>query len=456
MFFAFGSSSLGNRVLGNLFSPALAAGTRSCPLRLSMQAQRHAREPSTLQGNIVQEEALRLTWEEHADCHVHGKYRWNQAEGEELDWCDRMNLSDQHPCALPLAVTCTKGTKSAPNQDNFSVTYLKAGYTVVCCMDGHGPDGHLVALRTVQTVPFFVVKSASFPHNMEKALSEAFECAHKDVVDLGRREDWDVQGSGSTAIAAVWSGSKVWIANTGDSRCAIGTEADGQTLFQTLDHKPDHREEKRRIFQRGGHVVEFSYPDGHKVNRMFLRGQNFPGLSMSRSFGDQAVKDQGVIATPDVSMHEVDLSRKPFLVLGTDGVWEFLDTEFVVTTVAEALREAGAPQAVDRVRAEAKKAWTRIEGDHLDDITALVVRLGDHVDTSLDSLLVRERCSSSRASSRSSCASQCLAMRLIWSQFSERVASLFTWDADLVSEHDSSTDEEDYFLATSDQKFVYA
>jgi len=181
---------------------------------------------------------------------------------------------------------------------------------------------------------------------------------------------------------------------------------------------------------------------------------------MSRSFGDQAVKEQGVIATPDVSVHEVDLTKKPFLVLGSDGVWEFLQTEFVVATVAETLREAGASHSVERIRTEAKKAWNRREGDHLDDITALVVRLGNDVDSSLDSRVVREKCSSSSVDSRSACTSQCLAMRLMWSRFSERVSSLFVWDADLVSEHDSSTDEEDFFMAkdwaANHQKFVDA
>ena len=36
------------------------------------------------------------------------------------------------------------------------------------------------------------------------------------------------------------------------------------------------------------------------------------------------------------------------------------------------------------------------------------------------------------------CTSQCFAMRLLWSKLSERMASLFVWDADRTSEHDSN------------------
>ena len=30
---------------------------------------------------------------------------------------------------------------TSPNQDNFSVTHFKSGYTLICTFDGHGPFG---------------------------------------------------------------------------------------------------------------------------------------------------------------------------------------------------------------------------------------------------------------------------------------------------------------------------
>lgn len=44
---------------------------------------------------------------------------------------------------------------------------------------------------------------------------------------------WDVQASGSTAVAALWKDNRIWTANCGDSRCAIGTEADRKVVFET-------------------------------------------------------------------------------------------------------------------------------------------------------------------------------------------------------------------------------
>lgn len=53
-----------------------------------------------------------------------------------------------------------------------------------------------------------------------------------------------------------------------------------------------------------------------------------PGLAMSRSLGDQVAHSVGVSSVPDVK--EFYLSREDkFVVIATDGVWEFLSNEEV-------------------------------------------------------------------------------------------------------------------------------
>lgn len=47
-----------------------------------------------------------------------------------------------------------------------------------------------------------------------------------------------------------------------------------------------------------------------------------PGLAMSRSLGDKAGRDLGVISEPDV--YEIILKEEDkFIVIASDGVWEF-------------------------------------------------------------------------------------------------------------------------------------
>jgi len=50
-----------------------------------------------------------------------------------------------------------------------------------------------------------------------------------------------------------------------------------------------------------------------------LPNENYPGLAMSRAFGDFILKDHGVIATPDIWYHRLTSSDQ-FIVLASDGV----------------------------------------------------------------------------------------------------------------------------------------
>lgn len=55
-----------------------------------------------------------------------------------------------------------------------------------------------------------------------------------------------------------------------------------------------------------------------------------PGLAMSRSLGDKAGRDVGVISDPEI--FETILNEEDrFLIIASDGVWEFLTNEEVTT-----------------------------------------------------------------------------------------------------------------------------
>lgn len=55
------------------------------------------------------------------------------------------------------------------------------------------------------------------------------------------------------------------------------------------------------------------------VQRVWLPNENYPGLAMSRAFGDFILKDFGVIAIPDIFYHPLT-SNDQFIVLASDGV----------------------------------------------------------------------------------------------------------------------------------------
>jgi serine/threonine protein phosphatase PrpC len=53
-----------------------------------------------------------------------------------------------------------------------------------------------------------------------------------------------------------------------------------------------------------------------------------PGLAMSRSLGDGLAHSCGVISDPEIIEFEVHPDDK-FIVVASDGVWEFLSNEQV-------------------------------------------------------------------------------------------------------------------------------
>mmetsp|Transcript_46360 Transcript_46360/g.130550 ORF Transcript_46360/g.130550 Transcript_46360/m.130550 type:complete len:461 (-) Transcript_46360:227-1609(-) len=341
---------------------------------------RYRRGSVNVAFTIVPDDALEDVFKNSVEYHAHGLMTEGQSHGDERERVE-YGACDQKPI-----VACQKGSKgfrdTTPNQDNFSITVFRNGFTLACAFDGHGPFGHIVSTRTVQTVPYFMFTEGGFGDEsadiddaaIESALINAFEQAQKDVVAHSLENGWDVQASGSTAVAALWRGNRIWTANCGDSRCAIGTESDRKVVFETEDHKPTTEKEKARIEAAGGEVRSQTYPDGWVNHRIFIRGEDYPGLCMARTLGDQSVKDFGVIATPEVAHTEIDLSKQPFFILASDGVWEFLSSEFVIKAVAKKIQTDGPAKTLEKLQREAKKRWKQEEGDYCDDITSILVQ----------------------------------------------------------------------------------
>lgn len=340
---------------------------------------RYRRGSVNVAFHVIPQEALDEVFNTKVKYHKHGVMTEGQAHSDEREFVE----FGKCPLDPPPVISCQKGSKGfgdrTPNQDNFSITCFNNGYTLACAFDGHGPWGHVVSTRTVQTVPWFLIESGFdgdvAEEDIEKALISSFERSQKDVVAHSLENGWDVQASGSTAVAALWRGNKIWTANCGDSRCVVGTEADKKLTFETEDHKPNTETEKKRIEASGGEVREQRYPDGWVNYRIFIKGEDYPGLCMARTLGDQSVKDYGVIATPEVASTTVDLSKKPFMIAASDGVWEFLDSPFVIKAVAKKIQTDGLANTLVKLQREAKKRWKQEEGEYCDDITSILVQL---------------------------------------------------------------------------------
>lgn len=356
----------------------LSAEARAVLVGKSRDMQARKRRGSVSIGEAASDEEVAQGLRDSATCHVHGSMTEGQSHMDERGW-SFLHEPKKLPGALPPVIACQKGCKglrdTGPNQDNFSVTYFKNGYTLATVFDGHGPFGHIVSHRCCQTVPFYLSQTPLFPSDIKAALVEAFEAAQADLVGHSLQNSWDVQASGSTAVACLWKGNKLWTANVGDSRCIIGSEVDRKLLFETVDHKPDTAAERARIESSGGEVRTKTYPDGWVNHRIFVKGATYPGLCMARTFGDESVKAHGVIATPEVEEVTLDLKQKPFVILASDGVWEFMESEFVSRAMSKKIATDGPKTSIQKLQREAQKRWRDEEEDYCDDITSMLIQL---------------------------------------------------------------------------------
>merc|ERR1712107_131451 len=111
-------------------------------------------------------------------------------------------------------------------------------------------------------------------------------------------------------------------AHIGDSACVLVEKVQNDFIVRPLtrDHQPDLCDERRRIEQAGG-SVQF---DGYVYYRVYQAGEEYPGLNVSRCFGDLLGRSQcGLSCEPDI--HEVMLKdRYEILCLCTDGVVELM------------------------------------------------------------------------------------------------------------------------------------
>lgn len=125
----------------------------------------------------------------------------------------------------------------------------------------------------------------------------------------------------------------MYSANIGDSRAIIGKFVNDKWEARPLtrDHKPNLGPEAERILKCGGRIDSFRDIEGNPLGpmRVWLKKENIPGLAMSRSLGDNVATSVGVTWEPEILEFDLDSNDK-FMVIASDGVWEFIENEEVV------------------------------------------------------------------------------------------------------------------------------
>jgi len=187
----------------------------------------------------------------------------------------------------------------------------------------------------------------------------------------------DAQLSGTTCSVCVHSfaHNKMTFAHVADSTIVLaknGAKKGDFTGVQiTRDHKPDLKDERARIEKNGGRVVF----DGYANHRVYAKNSRYPGLNMSRCLGDLlGHQDCGISCEPETSELAI-CPEDAFLLLCSDGVWEFITPQEAVDYVKD--HSSGkAMVAAEKLAKEAWDRWIKEEGGAVvDDITVVIVHL---------------------------------------------------------------------------------
>ena len=270
------------------------------------------------------------------------------------------------------------------NQDSFLVLqneYNLKDFNVFCVMDGHGVNGHLVSRFVTKYFTTFFKKNKKMNssnsnedqifYRLKKndfdILKRAYRHAERDIE---KNSDIDANFSGTTCVMVFQVGNRLLCGNVGDSR-AILVKGD-KVIPLSIDQKPDDPEESKRIKENGGEISQYE-EDGEKSGpfRVWQKGEVYPGIAMSRSIGDFIASKLGVIPEPKFIDEKIDKDTK-FIVVASDGIWEFLDNDTVKNMVMPFYEKNDPNGACKELVKKATEFWNQ-EDVVVDDITVVVV-----------------------------------------------------------------------------------
>jgi serine/threonine protein phosphatase PrpC len=275
------------------------------------------------------------------------------------------------------------------NQDSYlfleAVNGLK-DFNIFGVFDGHGSEGHLISQFVTRYIQLEFKRNKSIGKIKDvnviydKIKSNNFQML-KDIFinadNILREQEIESRNSGSTCVIVIHLGEHIICANAGDSRAILIYDKKHNNNYKvfplSVDSKPELKEEKDRIYRAGGIVEKVTNQYGQEIGpyRVWGKSKEFPGLAMSRSIGDFSGKNLGIIPDPQIIEANFEINVN-YIVICSDGVWEFLNNEDVMKIGNKFYKENNPRGFCKEVVDYATKCWKK-EDFVIDDITILVV-----------------------------------------------------------------------------------
>jgi serine/threonine protein phosphatase PrpC len=274
--------------------------------------------------------------------------------------------------------------------------------------DGHARLGEKVSEYAVSELPNVLaakldkIDPKDDPEQVKEAIIDTF-------IEIDKTAPAEISG-GCTASVILRRGSKLYVANAGDSRSFVvvyrASTQSVEIIYISREDKPHLPDERKRVEECGGEVylpplgtsrVLYTDPDSGLQS----------GLAMSRSIGDWEVGKTGVIPDPLVEIIDIDQVVESqlirdclipeedasmnascydskddvhiFAVSATDGLMDFASSEVIAQAVAFSLYHKDGPHllsALEQLIYMAAGGWERAKaGRYRDDICVSVAEI---------------------------------------------------------------------------------
>ena len=258
---------------------------------------------------------------------------------------------------------------------------------LIGCFDGHARLGEVVSEYVVKELPKLLalklenIEPGDHPEQVAKAITESF-------IEMDKTAPAEVSG-GCTASIILQRGSKLYVANAGDSRSFVvvyrAKKKTARLVYISREDKPNLPDERERVEKAGGQVYAPSTGTSRVLYTDPESGMT-SGLAMSRSIGDWEVGKLGVIPDPIVDIIDIeqvvnDHSESDddvciFAVSATDGLMDFAKPEGIAKVLAMSMYEKDGPHlltALEQLIYVAATGWERSKrGTYRDDIAISV------------------------------------------------------------------------------------
>ena len=273
------------------------------------------------------------------------------------------------------------------NQDNYFVfrNFLNnVNYIFMAVCDGHGAVGQEISNFLKENLPI------DLNHALRNKNKDILKDDISDIItDIFIKENTKLISneminsmlSGSTCVSTIYTPIKLITANVGDSRIILGKFNQEKNKWEsadlTRDHKPSLQEEEKRILSKGGRIEPMRDEDNSFIGppRVWLKDQDYPGLAMSRSFGDRVAHSVGVSEIPEIKEYKFCKEDK-FFVVASDGLFEFISSENIVEIIKDYYLSGDIVGCCEYLYELSRDKWMK-EEEVVDDITMILVFLED-------------------------------------------------------------------------------